>query len=48
MTNLLKSFYGFSTINITTLKIESANIKESGHGIYKIKKITTNVSSNLF
>ena len=43
MTNLLKSFYGFGTINITTLEIENADIKESGHGIYKIKKITPNV-----
>jgi hypothetical protein len=42
MTNLLKSFYGFGTSNITTLEIENANIKESGHGIYKIKKITPN------
>ena len=40
MTNLLKSFYGFGTINVTTLEIENANIKDSGHGIYKIKKIT--------
>ena len=43
MTNLLKSFYGLGNINVTTLEIENADIKESGHGIYKVKKITPNV-----
>lgn len=43
MTNLLKSFYGLRHINATTLEIENADIKESGHGIYKVKKITPNI-----
>jgi len=40
MTNSLKDFYGLGGINITNLEIKEADIKESGHGIYKIKKIT--------
>ncbi len=43
MTNLLKSFYGLNNINVTTLEIENADIKKSGHGIYKVKKITPNI-----
>lgn len=43
MTNSLKNFYGLGNIGITTLEIENADIKESGHGIYKQKKITSNV-----
>lgn len=43
MTNLLKYFYGFNNINITNLEVENADIKKSGHGIYKVKKITQNI-----
>ena len=43
MTNLLKSFYELATVNVTTLEIENIDIKKSGHGIYKTKKITPNV-----
>ena len=43
MTNFLKSFYGLGTINVTTLELENIDIKESGHGIYKIKKIAPNI-----
>lgn len=39
MTNSLKYFYGMNNISPTTLEIENADIKESGHGIYKAKKI---------
>lgn len=44
MTNLLKYFYGLGGIEISTLQVESADIKESGHGIYKVKKITPKYS----
>ena len=41
MTEKLKSFYNINTtIDIDT--INNADIKESGHGIYKTKKITLN------
>lgn len=43
MTNLLKSFYGLYNIDVTTLEIDNADIKKSGHGFYKVKKITQNV-----
>lgn len=43
MTNLLKYFYGLGNASVSTLQIENADIKESGHGIYKVKKITPNV-----
>lgn len=41
MTNNLKAFYNINT-TITMNMIECADIKESGHGIYKTKKITLN------
>lgn len=43
MTNLLKSFYGLYNIDVTTLEIDNADIEKSGHGFYKVKKITQNV-----
>lgn len=39
MTNSLKEFYGMGSFTPTILEIENADIKESGHGIYKVKKI---------
>ena len=39
MTNSFKNFYGYSNISPTTLEIESADIKKSGHGKYIVKKI---------
>lgn len=41
MTNSLKYFYNLNNISISTLKIDNADIKQSGHGIYKVKKITS-------
>lgn len=43
MVNSLKTIYNLNCLSISTLEIENADIKESGHGIYKTKKITQNV-----
>lgn len=40
MTNSLKKLYSINNANTNIIYIESADIKESGHGIYKVKKIT--------
>lgn len=40
MTNSLKNFYNI-TNTISNLEIDIADIKKSGHGIYKVKKITS-------
>ena len=37
MTNKLKSFYNVNT-TIDIRMIENADLNESGHGIYKLKK----------
>ena len=42
MTNLLKHFYKLGGTEITTLEIDSCDIKEAGHGKYKVKKIIPN------
>ena len=39
MTNGLKNFYNVNT-TINTETINNADINKSGHGIYKVKKIT--------
>lgn len=39
MTNKLKNFYNINT-TISIDEIEKADIKQSGHGIYKVKRIT--------
>ena len=41
MTNNLKNLYGLGNINISSIEIDASDIKESGHGIYKSKKITS-------
>ncbi|MDO4963434.1 MAG: hypothetical protein Q4E75_05020 [bacterium] len=41
MTNNLKVFYNIND-NVTTLQIDNADIKASGHGIYKQKKLQIN------
>lgn len=43
MTNYLKGFYGLGGLNATNLQIDSADIKSSGHGKYKVKKIAPNI-----
>lgn len=40
MTNNLKNFYGISN-TISSIEIDAVDINESGHGIYKVKKITS-------
>ena len=40
MTNKLKIIYNISNDSLNNVLIENANILESGHGIYKQKKIT--------
>lgn len=40
MTNELKNFYGINN-TVSNIEIDAADIKESGHGIYKVKKITS-------
>lgn len=40
MTNELKTLYNINS-PISNLEIDTADIKESGHGIYKVKKITS-------
>ena len=40
MTNVLKVIYNLDYISVSKLEIDSADINESGHGIYKVKKIT--------
>ena len=42
MTNSLKFLYDLSHISISNIEIDNADIKKSGHGIYKQKKITLN------
>ena len=39
MTNRLKNFYNINT-TVTVEEINNADIKSSGHGIYKVKRIT--------
>lgn len=41
MTNSLKELYGFNCLSPSKIEIENADIKQSGHGIYKVKKITS-------
>lgn len=41
MTNSLKGLYGFNCLSPSKIEIENADIKQSGHGIYKVKKITS-------
>lgn len=43
MTNSLRDLYSLNNISPTTLEVENADIKNSGHGIYKTKKIVQNV-----
>ena len=43
MTNSLSFLYGLNYISISTLEIDNADIENSGHGIYKTKKITQNI-----
>ncbi|MBR6690867.1 MAG: hypothetical protein IKL65_06000 [Bacilli bacterium] len=43
MTIGLSFVYDLDHITISKEEIKNANIKESGHGIYKVKKITPNV-----
>lgn len=43
MTNSLIFLYDLNHISISKIEIENADINESGHGIYKTKKITQNV-----
>lgn len=43
MTNSLSFIYNINSISISDKEIDNANINESGHGVYKIKKITTNM-----
>lgn len=40
MVNSLKTLYKLNSTSISALEIENADIKLSGHGIYKVKKIT--------
>lgn len=42
MTNQLNSLYNLNNISISTEEINNADIKESGHGIYKTKKLIPN------
>jgi len=42
MTNSLKNLYNLNYISISDIEIENADIKQSGHGTYKTKKITSN------
>lgn len=42
MTNTLKSFYNLSITDISKIQIDAADLNNSGHGIYKVKKITSN------
>lgn len=42
MTNSLSYLYNLNSITISTLDINNADIKESGHGIYKTKKLIPN------
>ena len=39
MTNKLKTFYNINTV-IDIDMIKNADISQSGHGVYKVKKIT--------
>ena len=43
MTNSLRFIYNLNYITISNLDIDNADIKKSGHGIYKTKKITQNI-----
>ena len=43
MTNSLSFLYSLNHIAISDIEINQADIKQSGHGVYKIKKITTNM-----
>lgn len=43
MTNSLKDLYSLDNISLSTLEIDNADINESGHGIYKTKKIVHNI-----
>lgn len=40
MTTTLYTIYGIPKYNISSLEIETADIKQSGHGKYKVKTIT--------
>ena len=43
MTNSLSLLYNLNCMSISTLDIDNADIENSGHGIYKTKKITQNI-----
>ena len=43
MTNSLKELYSLNDISLSTFEIDNADINESGHGIYKAKKIVPNI-----
>jgi hypothetical protein len=42
MTSSLCFLYSLNHLTISEIEINQADIKESGHGVYKVKKIASN------